>query len=112
IAVGALGLLGPYVTGLLFDTVIPSAQRGQLAQLAMILLGATLATSMFEVARGFTMLRVEGKMDPGIQAAVWDRLLRLPVPFFRGFGAGDLALRANGINAIRQQLSGSTIHTV
>jgi ATP-binding cassette subfamily C protein len=110
--VGALGLLTPYVTGLLFDSVIPGAGRSQLAELAMILVGAGFATAMFEVARAFTMLRIEGRMDSNVQAAVWDRLLRLPVPFFRGFGAGDLALRANGINAIRQHLSGSTVHTI
>ena len=112
LTVGALGLLTPYVTGLLFDTVIPSAQRGPLVQLALILLGAAFATSMFEMARSFTMLRIEGKMDASIQAAVWDRLLRLPVPFFRDYGAGDLALRANGINSIRQHLSGSTVHSI
>ncbi|HUJ00311.1 MAG TPA: NHLP bacteriocin export ABC transporter permease/ATPase subunit, partial [Usitatibacter sp.] len=110
--VGALGLLSPFVTGLLFDTVIPGAARSQLGELAMILVGAGLATAMFEVARSFTMLRIEGKMDSNVQAAVWDRLLRLPVPFFRNYGAGDLALRANGINAIRQHLSGSTVHTI
>jgi NHLM bacteriocin system ABC transporter ATP-binding protein len=112
LAVGALGLLTPYVTGILFDTVIPGAQRSQLAQLAMIMLGAAFATAMFEVARSFTVLRVEGKMDSNIQAAVWDRLLRLPVPFFRGYGSGDLALRANGINSIREHLSGSTVHSI
>ncbi len=110
--VGALGLLTPFVTGLVFDTVIPGAERSQLAEFAVILVGAGFATAMFEVARSFTMLRVEGKMDSSVQAAVWDRLLKLPVPFFRGYGAGDLALRANGINAIRQHLSGSTVHTI
>ncbi len=110
--VGALGLLTPFVTGLVFDTVIPGAERSQLGELAVILVGAGFASAMFEVARAFTMLRIEGKMDSSVQAAVWDRLLRLPVPFFRGYGAGDLALRANGINAIRQHLSGSTVHTI
>lgn len=51
-------------------------------------------------------------MDLSIQAAVWDRLLALPVPFFRDFTAGDLALRANGISTIRQALSGTTLNAV
>lgn len=110
--VGALGLLTPFVTGLVFDSVIPGAERSQLGELAVILVGAGFASAMFEVARAFTTLRIEGRMDSSVQAAVWDRLLRLPVPFFRGYGAGDLAMRANGINAIRQHLSGSTVHTI
>ena len=41
-----------------------------------------------------------------LQAAVWDRLLSLPVPFFRDFTAGDLALRSLGISQMRQVLTG------
>jgi NHLM bacteriocin system ABC transporter ATP-binding protein len=57
-------------------------------------------------------LRIEGRMDLSIQAAVWDRLLALPVPFFRDFTAGDLAMRANGITTIRQALSGTTMNAI
>lgn len=112
ISVGLLGMVTPIVTGMLFDTVIPGADRGQLAQLTLALLAGAFAGTMFEVTRGFAMLRAEGKMDAAIQAGVWDRLLRLPVPFFRDFSAGDLAMRANGINAIRQALSGTTLSSI
>jgi ATP-binding cassette subfamily C protein len=112
VAVGLLGMVTPIFTGMLFDTVIPEADRGQLAQLTMALIAGALATAMFEVTRGFSMLRAEGRMDATIQAGVWDRLLRLPVPFFRDFSAGDLAVRANGINAIRQALSGTTLSAI
>ncbi|MES2951274.1 MAG: NHLP bacteriocin export ABC transporter permease/ATPase subunit [Pseudomonadota bacterium] len=112
ISVGLLGMVTPMVTGMLFDTVIPGADRGQLGQLTLALLAGAFAGTMFEVTRGFAMLRAEGKMDAAIQAGVWDRLLRLPVPFFRDFSAGDLAMRANGINVIRQALSGTTLSSI
>jgi ATP-binding cassette subfamily C protein len=112
IAIGLLGMVTPLVTGLLFDTVIPGAERGQLLQLTLALLAGAFASTMFEVTRGFVMLRAEGKMDTAVQAAVWDRLLRLPMPFFRDYSAGDLAMRANGINTIRQVVSGTTLHTL
>lgn len=112
VAVGLLGMVTPMATGMLFDTVIPSAERSQLVQLTLALLAGAFATAMFEVSRGFAMLRAEGKMDSAIQSAVWDRLLRLPVPFFRDYSAGDLAMRANGINTIRQVLSGKVLHTL
>ena len=112
VSIGLLGLVTPTVTGMLFDTAIPSADRGQLAQLTLALIAGAFATGMFEVTRGYAMLRVECKMDAAVQSAVWDRLLRLPVPFFRDYSAGDLAMRANGINVIRQALSGTTMHSL
>lgn len=109
-AVGVLGMVVPVATGLLFDSVIPGAEKGQLAQLALALLAGTFATAMLEVTRGTAMLRLEGRMDAAVQAAVWDRLLRLPVPFFRRYSAGDLALRANGISQVRQALTGNLLN--
>src|ERR1043166_2292502 len=109
---GLLGMVTPYNTGLLFDSVIPDSERGQLTELAMILVSATIASAMFDMTRDFAMLRAEGRMDSSLQAAVWDRLLRLPVPFFRDYTAGDLAVRAIGINTIRQALSGTAMHTL
>jgi len=111
-AIGLLGMVTPMATGMLFDVVIPASERTQLLQLTLALVAGLLATAMFEITRGVAMLRAEGKMDYTIQAAVWDRLLSLPTSFFRRYSAGDLAVRANGINAIRQMLSGNVMHTL
>jgi NHLM bacteriocin system ABC transporter ATP-binding protein len=48
-------------------------------------------------------------MGNEIQAAVWDRLLSLPFAFFRPYTAGNLAVRATAIDAIRQVVSGATV---
>lgn len=112
IATGLLGMFVPIANGILFDTVIPAAQRGPLLQMGLILLSITLATGLFELARSMAMLRIEGKMDGSIQAAVWDRLLNLPASFFRQFTAGDLANRAGGINAMRKMLSGVAVTAI
>lgn len=112
IAGGILSLLTPIATGLLFDDIIPSADRPQLLQLALGLIIAAFAGSLFELTRNIAMLRVEGRMDGAIQSAVWDRVINLPVPFFRKYSAGDLASRANGISRIRQELSSKTVSTI
>ena len=112
IATGLLGMFTPFATGIIFDTVIPGAQRPQLLQLAVILTACAICTAMFTLTRSFAVLRMEGKMDASIQAAVWDRLLSLPVPFFRDYTAGDLAIRGMGINQIRQTLTGSTLTSI
>ncbi len=112
VAGGILGMITPMATGMLFDTVIPGAEKSQLLQLTIALVGGAIGASMFEFTRSVSMLRIEGRMDLSIQAAVWDRLLALPVPFFRDFTAGDLAMRANGITTIRQALSGTTMNAI
>jgi NHLM bacteriocin system ABC transporter ATP-binding protein len=107
-----LSLLVPLMTGLLFDNIIPEAQAGQLLQLASLLVVGALASFLFDITRGIGMLRVEGRIDNSIQAALWDRLLSLPVPFFGNYSAGDLAERSLGISAIRMILSGIVVNTL
>jgi NHLM bacteriocin system ABC transporter ATP-binding protein len=112
LATGLLGMFTPFATGVLFDTVIPGAQRTELLQLSVILLVCAISTAMFSLTRSVAMLRLEGKMDAAVQAAVWDRLLSLPIPFFRDYTAGDLAVRGMGIDQMRQTLTGSTLASI
>ena len=107
-----LGLLTPIVTGIVFDSIIPGAERNQLLQIAAILITCALATMLFDITRGIALARIEGKIDGVVQAGIWDRLLALPVPFFRKYTAGDLAQRSMGVMHIRMVLSGITITAV
>ena len=112
LAAGLMGIVTPYATGIVFDKLIPGAERGMLVQMSVFLFIISVATALFTMSRGFAMLRLEGKMDAVLQAAVWDRLLSLPVPFFRSYSSGDLALRSLGIAQIRQTLTGSTLNAI
>ena len=105
----ALGLVVPLATGLLFESIIPGADRGQLAQMTMVLLAVALAGSLFTVVRGVAIVRIESRTAASIQAAVWDRLIALPLPFFRGYSAGDLATRAMNVEEIRRSLTGAVV---
>lgn len=111
-AAGLIAIISPFATGIIFDNLIPGSDRSQLKQMAGFLLLIAGATSMFAFSRGFASLRLEGKLDACVQAAVWDRLLSLPVSFFRNFSSGDLAQRSLGINIIRQTLTGSTLSAI
>lgn len=103
---GLLALLVPIITGYLFGHVIPSADRSLLLQMTLGLLIGALGQAAFQITRAIATVRLSGKVDGTLQAAVWDRLLSLPVPFFREYTVGDLAERAMGIDGIRQVLSG------
>jgi NHLM bacteriocin system ABC transporter ATP-binding protein len=107
-----LAMAIPLASAHLFDSVFPAADYGQMVQVVAILFVASLVTLLFEATRALAMLRIEGRASSDLQAAVWDRVLTLPVPFFRDYSAGDLATRINGINEIRQALSGTVISTL
>jgi NHLM bacteriocin system ABC transporter ATP-binding protein len=109
IAAGALSMVTPVISGVIFDEYIPGAERGQIAQMTVILCVVAIATALFTLARNFAVLRLEGKLDLTLQSAYWDRLLHLPTSFFRDFTSGDLAIRSLAIAQIRQTLTGSTV---
>ena len=68
-----------------------------------------MAMAGFQAVQAIAMLRIDGRLDLTLQAAILDRLLRLPVAFFRHYTVGDLADRTLGIGAMRQVLTGRTI---
>lgn len=109
---GLMGTAIPLATGIVFNNIIPEGEKGQLVQMAFILGASSLAALLFQFTRALAMLRIEGKMDGSIQAAVWDRLLSLPVPFYKQFSSGQLTMRAMGISQIRMILSGSALNTI
>jgi NHLM bacteriocin system ABC transporter ATP-binding protein len=109
---GLLGSLTPFFTGRIFDTAIPTANSNLLTQYALALFVAAITGSAFKITQSIAVLRVQGKMDYSIQAALWDRLLDLPSTFFKKFSAGDLADRASGVNAIRGLVAGAGVSAV
>ncbi|WP_426107557.1 NHLP bacteriocin export ABC transporter permease/ATPase subunit [Massilia sp. TSP1-1-2] len=112
LASGILGMAIPVATGHLFENIFPAADSVQMWQIITLLFIASAVALLFNATRAFAMLRIESKAGNDLQAAIWDRVLGLPVPFFRAYKAGDLAMRINGINEIRSVLSGSFIATL
>ncbi len=98
---GLLSLGTPLATGLVMSRVIPDADHPLLWTLFFGLAAAALAQAGVSLAAGFATVRAEGRAGNRLQEAVWDRLLRLPVSFFRRFDVGDLANRALSVDTIR-----------
>ncbi|BAB73719.1 NHLP bacteriocin export ABC transporter permease/ATPase subunit [Anabaena sp. FACHB-709] len=104
-----LGMITPYATSIIIDNAIPDSDRSLLLQIGLGLLVAALGAGLFQLAQGFALLRMETSGDASTQAGVWDRLLNLPVSFFREYTTGDLLSRISSVSAIRRQLSGRTL---
>ncbi|WP_299435378.1 NHLP bacteriocin export ABC transporter permease/ATPase subunit [uncultured Aquimarina sp.] len=105
-----IGLLVPILSGIMFDDVIPDADKSLHFEIFAIMLLLGLVTAGLQLVQGVLQLRVETKSSINMQAGVMDHLLRLPVTFYKKFSAGDLTNRALSINGIQQILS-STVMT-
>ncbi|SFK02423.1 NHLP bacteriocin export ABC transporter permease/ATPase subunit [Bradyrhizobium sp. cf659] len=109
LCLGLLALATPLVTKLLIDSVLPRAEVDQLLICAVALVVVTLVAGGFQMMQGIAMLRLESRLDFVLQAAIVDRLLRMPTAFFRNFSVGDLADRTLGVEAVRTIVTGRGI---
>jgi NHLM bacteriocin system ABC transporter ATP-binding protein len=107
-----IGLLVPVLSGIMFDDVIPTADKSLHFEVFAIMLMIGLVSAGLQLVQGVLQLRVESKSSINLQAGVMDHLLRLPVTFYKKFSAGDLTNRALSINGIRQILSSTVLTAV
>jgi ATP-binding cassette subfamily C protein len=104
-----LSLLTPVLTRVIFDTVIPLSARGQLHQIISILIACAITITIFEITKTLALLRIEGKMGASLQASLWERLINLPVQFFRQYSTGDLTYRGMGFDIMHQTISNISV---
>ena len=107
-----VGLATPILTGHLLATAIPRSDTPMwIAGLAALFLCAV-GAAVFQIVQSFALMRIEGRLDEHLHGALWSRVLSLPVGFFRGYAAGDLADRLGGLSEVRSILSGAVIRSV
>ena len=104
---GLTALLVPILTGQILAEILPRADVAAWKAALGALLLTAFGTAVFGIVQGLAMLRLEGRVDERLQAAIWSRVLALSAPFFRCFTAGDLADRVNGISRMRTLLTES-----
>jgi ATP-binding cassette subfamily C protein len=111
--VGSLiGLLVPVLAGIMYDDVIPTADKSLHFEIFGIMIIIGLVTAGLQLAQGVLQLRVESKSSINLQAGVMDHMLRLPVTFYKKFSTGDLTNRVLSINSIRQIISNTLMTAV
>jgi NHLM bacteriocin system ABC transporter ATP-binding protein len=109
VAMGLLALTTPLITEVLIDSVIPRTEWDQLIYCAVGLFMVAIGVAGFKTMQGVSILRLEGQVSRILQAGIVDRLLNLPVSFFRHYPAGDMTDRALGVDAIRRVATGHAI---
>lgn len=99
LAVAAVGLLTPWLNRLLFSRVLPGGSGQALLAAGVFLLCARIGALLLESVRALLLARVDTRLSLRVQAAVMMRILSLPPEFFKTCGSGDLASRAEYVNA-------------
>jgi ATP-binding cassette subfamily C protein len=111
-AVTLLGMLVPVAAGYLVDDLLPSADRPGLFWLMLALVAVILGQTAFRILDEFITVRLQVQITLDLQAAVWDRLLRLPVGFFRRFLPGELLQRAMAVTQLAHTVHASTLRSL
>ncbi|NER79295.1 MAG: NHLP bacteriocin export ABC transporter permease/ATPase subunit [Leptolyngbya sp. SIO1D8] len=109
IAATLAGMFTPFALGFLIDQAIPDANQKVLFQVGLGLLAASLGVAVFQFAQRQLLLRFQTTTDLTTQAAIWDRLLKLKLSFFRQYSTGDLKNRVTAMGQIRARLGGATL---
>jgi NHLM bacteriocin system ABC transporter ATP-binding protein len=105
-------LLIPIATGAVLGIAVPDGRTSLLVDMMILLAAAAIGNTGFQIVRAAAMIRLSSYIDRRLQAAVWDRVMRLRTSFFRRYTAGDLAARIVGIDTIRRMLAGHNLNVV
>ena len=100
-----LGLVGPWMAGWIFDTIVPGGERGLLVAAGLALLAVALVTVVLSAVRALAISRVRGRGMLTMMAGISDHVLRLPARFFRSVSAGDFAQRLASVEAVRTSVT-------
>lgn len=101
-----LALSTPLFTQLLVDDVLPAQDAGLLALLGAGIVVLTFGHALVEFVRGALLINLRARLDARLMTGFVEHLLRLPFPFFRQRGSGDLLLRLQSNTTLREVLTG------
>ena len=104
LAAGLIMLLPAVLAGIIADRVIPGGELSVLYLSATILALLALPAALLYVLRGSALMRLEARAASRLEAAFWDRLLRLPPQFLERYNTGDTALRSSAFQRLRDAL--------
>lgn len=96
-----VGVLTPLAIVWLLSDIVPSGAVGLLFGVGIALGVAALFSTLLRTAQSLATTRMAGQGAIVLNAAVTDRLLRLPTSFFKDYAPGDLNQRIGHIEQMR-----------
>jgi ABC-type bacteriocin/lantibiotic exporter with double-glycine peptidase domain len=100
----ALGQAVPLGTGVAFALLIPGGHLSELAQLGTALVLVAAVGWMVKLGSEVARQRIEAQAGPALYAAIWDRVIRLPMATLNRQTVGETAGRAQSAIMLAAQL--------
>ena len=111
-----LGLLTPMFNTIITNQALPDRDLGLLLQIACILIAAGLTRVALEWTQSRALLLSQQQGAARSQLASIQRMLALPIDFYRRYSMGDLQLRFSALDQLRREmqtlLDGGLLKTV
>lgn len=109
---GLIMLLSALVFGFVVDQAIPTAEMGLVYSATVGLAGFAGIWALVYILQGMALMRFEGYVASRLEAAIWDRLLRLPLEILDQYTAGDRAMRGMAFHRLRNTIQGVVANNV
>lgn len=103
---GLIKLLPAVALGFVVNLIAAGGTSDALYVLAISLCGFALLGALLHVFQGTAMMRIEGRGASRLEAAFWDRLIRLPSNVLQRHPAGDLAVSGMTFQQLRDGVQG------
>ena len=101
------GLITPVLTQVIIDKVVVHQTQSTLVVVGVALFMFMLFSSVMTWLRQYLVLHTGNRVDAVLGSQVFRHLLRLPMPYFEARPTGVLVARLQGIETIRQFVSGA-----
>ncbi len=101
---GLLMVLPAVMLGFVVADVIPAGSNGLLHTAAAMVAAGAIIGGLLHLLQQMALMRLEGRATSRVEAAFWDRLLRLPGRLLRRYPTGDLAMRGMTFQQLRDVL--------
>ena len=103
---GLIKLLPALALGFVANHIVAGGSAGTLFAVAVTLAGFGLLGALLHLLQCTAMMRLEGRSASRLEAAFWDRLMRLPSSVLHRHPAGDLATSGMTFQKLRDGLQG------
>ena len=103
---GLIKLVPALALGFVANQTATGGTAGQFYAVAVAVAGFGLLGALLHLLQSTAMMRIEGRSVSRVEAAFWDRLMRLPSSVLHGRRAGDLAVSGMTFQNLRDGLQG------
>ena len=107
-----LAILIPYFTRLLTGDVLESKSLAMLLGVGIFMLTTELSTQMIKVIKNLISSGIQNRIRLFTEAAAMDRLLSLPISFYRRFPSGELYQRYRSVSSLCDILTAGSVTVI